>query len=187
MEQDDRQLVERAKTDPEAFGELYDRHARAVYRLALSIVHNPAQAEDVTAEVFLNALKGIGRYRDEGKPFTAWLYQITRHSAANQFRTRACEQIGDEMRDAGRSVEDQAMRDEEMRGIWRLVGQLPPAQRTAMTLRFREDLSLRTVAAMMGRSEPATKQLIFRAMQRLRAELAPDPTVATRLLVPSMI
>lgn len=182
MQPDERLLVERARTDPEAFGELYDRHARAVYRLALSILHNPAQAEDVTAEVFVKALRGIGGYRDEGRPFTCWLYQIARNTVANQFRARAPVAIGEEMRDGGVSVEDQAIRGEELRHVWRLVDRLSPAQRTAMILKFREDLSLRTVAAMMGRSEPAVKQLIFRAVQRLRSELEAVPDGAIRQL-----
>jgi RNA polymerase sigma-70 factor (ECF subfamily) len=186
VQPDDRLLVERARTDPEAFGELYDRHARAVYRLALSILHNPAQAEDVTAEVFVKALRAIGRYRDQGRPFTCWLYQIARNTVANQFRVRPTLPIGEEMRDGRVSLEDEAIRGEELRHVWRLVDRLPPAQRTAMILKFREDLSLRTVAVMMGRSEPAVKQLIFRAVQRLRPELGAVPGGATGQLAHAM-
>ena len=135
--------MERAKSDPEAFGELYDRHARAVYRLALSMLHNPAQAEDVTADVFLKALRGIAAYQDRGKPFTCWLYQIARNTVANEFRARVALPIADEMRDGGESLEDRAIRDENVGNVWSLVDRLPPGQRTAMILRFREDLSLR--------------------------------------------
>lgn len=175
MELDDRLLVERAKTDPEAFGELYDRHAQTVYRLALSVLHNPARAEDVTAEVFLKALKGIGRYRYQGKPFTCWLYQVTRNTIANEYRTKAAGPLGGDLLDGRHAVEETVLVGEELRQVWRLVDGLPTAQRMAMILRFREDLSLNTVGAMMGRSEPAVKQLIFRAVQRLRSELAPIP------------
>lgn len=186
MDLDDRLLVERAKTDPDAFGELYDRHARAVYRLALSMLHNPAQAEDVTEDVFLKALRGIGGYRDQGKPFTCWLYQIARNTVANEFRAKLAMPIADEMRDGGESLEERAIRAEDMRDIWRLVDRLPAAQRTAMTLRFGEDLSLRSVARMMGKSEPAIKQLIFRAVKRIRSELETNPAGATARLAPSM-
>ena len=183
MDLDDRLLVERAKSDPDAFGELYDRHARAVYRLALSMLHNPAQAEDVTADVFLKALRGIAAYRDRGKPFTCWLYQIARNTVANEFRARVALPIADEMRDGGESLEDGAILGEAVGNVWSLVDRLPPAQRTAMILRFREDLSLRTVARMMGKSEPAVKQLIFRAVQRLRGQLGLAPAAARGQLV----
>jgi RNA polymerase sigma-70 factor, ECF subfamily len=186
VQPDDRLLVERAKTDPEAFGQLYDRHVRTVYRLALSILHNPAQAEDVTAEVFIKALRGIGGYRDQGRPFTAWLYQVARHTIANEFRGRAAVPIDENLRDASPSLEDGAIRGDEVRNIWELVDRLPPAQRTAMILRFRDDLSVRTVARMMGRSEPAVKQLIFRAVQALRSELAPVRDGATERLAHAM-
>ena len=175
MELDDRLLVERAKTDPEAFGELYDRHARTVYRLALSVLHNPARAEDVTAEVFLKALRGISRYRYQGKPFTCWLYQVTRNTIANEYRAKTAGSLEGDVLDGGHAVEDTVLLGEELRQVWKLVDRLPAAQRTAMILRFREDLSLNTVAAMMGRSEPAVKQLIFRAVKELRSELAPTP------------
>lgn len=178
MELEDRPLVERAKTDPEAFGELYDRHARTVYRLALSMLHNTAQAEDVTADVFLKALRGIGRYRCQGKPFSSWLYQVTRNTIANEYRRKRAEPLRADVCDRCHAIEDTVLLGEEVRQVWKLVDQLPRAQRTAMVLRFQEDLSSNTVAALMGRSEPAVKQLIFRAVQRLRSELAsPDGAI----------
>ena len=186
MQLDDRLLVERAKTDPQAFGELYDRHVRTIYRLTLSILHNPAQAEDVTAEVFIKALKGIGGYRDQGRPFTCWLYQVARNTIANEFRARVTLPVDDDLRDSSGSPEDRAIRGDEARQIWQLVERLPPAQRTAMILRFREDLSLRTVARMMGRSEPAVKQLIFRAVRELRSELGAHPDGVTAQLTHAM-
>ena len=65
MDQDERLLVERAKSDAEAFGILYDRYAEDIYRFAQARLGNVAAAEDVTAEVFVKALRGIGRYRDQ--------------------------------------------------------------------------------------------------------------------------
>src|SRR6516225_7441542 len=84
--EDENVLVERAKRDPDAFGELYDRYLPHIYRLVYSRVHNQAVAEDVTSEVFMKALKSIGRYQDVGKPFSAWLYQIAVWSVADRFR-----------------------------------------------------------------------------------------------------
>src|SRR5439155_24805163 len=79
-------LVERAKRDPSAFGELYDRHFLQIYRFVYSRVRDQATAEDVTSEVFMKALRSIGRYQDTGRPFSAWLYQIAVNAVADSFR-----------------------------------------------------------------------------------------------------
>src|SRR5438067_9838247 len=84
---DEVQLVERAKRDPAAFGELYDRHFNQIYRFVYSRVGEQAAAEDVTSEVFMKALRGIGRYQDTGRPFQAWLYQIAVNAIADKYRS----------------------------------------------------------------------------------------------------
>jgi DNA-directed RNA polymerase specialized sigma24 family protein len=61
---DERELVERAKYDPGAFGELYDRHVLQIYKFVYSRVRDQSIAEDVTSDVFLKALRSIGRYQD---------------------------------------------------------------------------------------------------------------------------
>ena len=84
---DERSLVERAKTDPGAFGELYDRYFHQMYRFVFSRMRDQTAAEDVTSEVFIKALKGIPRYQDTGRPFVAWLYQIAVNTVADRYRS----------------------------------------------------------------------------------------------------
>src|SRR5260370_30817318 len=86
MDQDERLLVERAKSDADAFGLLYDRHVDGIYRFVRARLGNAAAAEDVTAEVFLKALRGISRYRDTGRPFSCWLYRLAATAVADHFR-----------------------------------------------------------------------------------------------------
>ena len=83
---DEQALVERAKRDPNAFAELYDRYLLQIFRFVYSRVRDQTVAEDVTQEVFMKALKSIGRYQDTGKPFSAWLYQIAVNSVADRYR-----------------------------------------------------------------------------------------------------
>jgi len=75
--------------------------------------------------------------------------------------------------DAAAPVDLTALRHLEIESVWHLVDQLPPQQRWAMTLRFREDMSAREAAAVMGKSDAAVKLLIYRAVGRLRSQLAP--------------
>src|SRR5438128_1403998 len=74
---EERELVERAKEDPDAFGALYDRYFPQIYRFAYSRVRDQSLAEDVTSEVFFKALRNIKRYTYSGHPFSSWLHQIT--------------------------------------------------------------------------------------------------------------
>ena len=82
------QLVERAKTDADAFGELYDHYFGQIYRFAYSRTRDQDAAEDVTQEVFMKALRAMPRYRPSGHPFSSWLYQISANAIADHFRQR---------------------------------------------------------------------------------------------------
>src|SRR5437016_1261126 len=140
---DERSLVERAKTDPGAFGELYDRYFHQMYRFVFSRLRDQTAAEDVTSEVFMKALRSIPRYQDTGRPFTAWLYQISVNTVNDRYRSTKPTVDLDEMYDlasAGPGLEEVAVQRAELRAIWRTIETLPPQQRTAMTLKFQEDM-----------------------------------------------
>lgn len=167
-------LIERAKQDPNAFGELYDHYFGQIYRFVYSRVRDQDSAEDVTSEVFFKALRAIPRYRPSGHPFSAWLYQISINAIADHYRAKRPET---ELEEAGgvasRAVpleEHVAQRDEAAR-IWEAIDSLPPAQRTALTLKLGEDLKLAQIGVIMGRSEGAIKLLIHRGMIGLRQRL----------------
>jgi RNA polymerase sigma-70 factor, ECF subfamily len=169
---DERELVERAKADPAAFGELYDRYFLQIYRFVYSRVRDQATAEDVTSEVFMKALRGIGRYQDTGRPFSAWLYQIAVNAAADSFRgARPADDI-DEQHDLsdGSSLEELAAQRDELRRIWGLVERLPQQQRTAMILKFQEDMKIEDIAVAMGKTAGAVKLLIHRGVTRVRQQ-----------------
>lgn len=173
MHDDERALVERAKSDPEAFGLLYDRHVGSVFGIAVACLNNVAAAEDVTAETFVKALRGIGSYRDCGRPFSAWLHRIARNQAVDHFRRHTVtEEVDEALPDPALSVEARAIDHLEAEAIWRLVDRLPRQQQAAMILRFREGRTYRESGLIMGKSEAAVKQLTFRAVHRLRCQLA---------------
>jgi RNA polymerase sigma-70 factor, ECF subfamily len=174
--EDEQALVERAKRDPNAFGELYNRYLMQIYRFVYSRVRDQTVAEDVTSEVFMKALKSIGRYQDTGKPFSAWLYQIAVNSVADRYRAaRPVEDI-DEQRDlaiSGPALEEVAAQRDELRRIWSVVETLPKQQRVAMVLKFQEDMKIEDIAVAMGKSAGAVKLLIHRGVTKCRQTLGP--------------
>ena len=170
---EEKRLIERAKRDPREFGALYDRHFQQIYRFVYSRVREQTAAEDVTSEVFIKALKAMPRYQDTGRPFAAWLYQIAVNAIADRYRslrpTHALEDFHD-LSVGGPAIEDQAAQRDEIRRIWRLVEGLPLQQRTALVLKFQEDMKIEDIAVAMGKSPGAVKLLIHRGVSRLRED-----------------
>ena len=172
-----RDPVERAKADPAAFGELYDRYAAQIYRFVRSRVHDNGLAEDLTAEVFLNALRHIKSYRDQGRPFSCWLYRIAANAVASHYRSQRSPVSLDEQLDLAAPLIDpldEVVARERLRAVWKAVDRLPAQQRAAMILKFSADLTMEDIATVLGKSSAAAKLLIYRAVQRLRCELAAD-------------
>src|SRR5438105_13825056 len=139
-------------------------------------------AEDVPSEVFMKALRGIGRYQDTGRPCSAWLYQISVNAIADRYRAaRPVDDIDEERSLAAEGdLEDLAARRDELRRLWALVERLPGPQRTAMVLKFQEDMKIEDIAVAMGKSPGAVKLLIHRAVVKLR-EQARQQQIRTEL------
>jgi len=168
------QLVERAKQDADAFGELYDHYFGQIYRFVYSRLHEQDAAEDVTSEVFFKALRAIGRYKPSGHPFSAWLYQISVNAINDHYRSRrpvssldAAIAVADPQRPVAERVVDSA----EAARVWAAIDDLPAQQRMAMTLKLGEDLKLAQIGRIMGKSEGAIKLLIHRGMIGVRQRL----------------
>jgi RNA polymerase sigma-70 factor (ECF subfamily) len=170
---EEKRLIERAKRDPREFGALYDRHFQQIYRFVYSRVREQTAAEDVTSEVFIKALRAMPRYQDTGRPFAAWLYQISVNAIADRYRTLRPTHALEDFHDlsvGGPAIEEEAAQRDEIRRIWRLVEELPLQQRTALVLKFQEDMKIEDIAVAMGKTPGAVKLLIHRGVSRLREE-----------------
>lgn len=176
MEEADSDLIERARHDREAFGLVYDRYLPRVLAFCRAHSANQEEAEDLTAQTFERALVAIDRYQARGIPFSAWLLRIAANLAIDRSRRqRPVTNLGDDPVPE-RGVE---RRDENLpatlveqweRAGWLLshVDTLPADQREAINLRYWHDQSVATVAARMGRSEGAVRQLLHRGVVALR-------------------
>ncbi len=168
--EDERRLIEAAQGDPGHFAELYERNFERVYAYVVRRVHNRAEAEDVTSEVFHRALANLRRFEWRGLPFAAWLYRLAANAIADRGQQAARETELEP--DAIADPDPVAMRQVEERAtLFRLVNALPPDQQKVVVLRFVEQRSIREIAQQLGRSEGAIKQLQFRALENLRARL----------------
>lgn len=178
-EANERLLVEAAQADPSRFAELYELHFDKIYAFVARRLRNRDLAEDLTAEIFHKALANLPRFQWRGAPFATWLFRIASNVIADRFKSMANEIVvsEDTMSDSSpnssrNQISDQLLEEVERRAqLFRLVRQLPDDQRLVIGMRFAEEKSIREIAKHLGRSEGAIKQLQFRGLQNLRAQL----------------
>ena len=165
-EPDERLLIEAAQNEPARFAELYEQTFARVYAFFARRVATREEAQDLTSEVFHQALGSIRSFKWQGAPFVAWLYGIAANVLSSHWqklgRSRAADEM--ELSGAGDEIERSVMLAE-------LVELLPPDQRRVVLQRFVKQQSIREIAHDLGRSEGAVKQLQFRALENLREQL----------------
>jgi len=172
----DMELVQRAASDPEAFGELYERHVRRIYNYIYYRTGNHHDAEDLTARVFQRAMRHVANFKDQGVPFSAWLYRIAHNLVANWHRDRSRRPIvplEDHIVASKESShpEVEAIVEEERGLLLAAVRRLPPDRQQLLILKFVERLSNAEIGEIMGRTEGAIKSLYHRTLNTLRDEI----------------
>src|SRR5262245_37696425 len=163
---DERLLIEAAQADPRRFGDLYERNFDRVYAYVARRTGSRGEAEDLTAEVFHQALANLPRFEWRGVPFAAWLLQIARNAVADRWQRLARER-GEPVSDPGEPGNPAEADHRAM--LADLVARLPRDQQRVVLARFVEQRSIREIAKGLGRTEGAIKQLQLRALQTLRA------------------
>jgi RNA polymerase sigma-70 factor, ECF subfamily len=170
-EADERLLIEAAQRDPARFAELYEINFERVYAYVIRKVGNRAEAEDVTAEVFHQALANLKRFEWRGIPFAAWLFRIAANLISDRWQ-RSGREIADDAELESAKISPAEIEEVERRAtLFRLVDTLPAEQRRVIVLRFVEQKSIKEVAGEIRKTEGAVKQLQFRALSSLRARM----------------
>ena len=180
-------VVRSLNGDEDAFRELVEGHSRDLFRLAYRMTGSRENAEDVVQDAFLKAYKALNRF-DAKSRFSTWLYRIAANSATDLLRRqqrqgRQRQSVEAEVDEAGdpfdrfESAEPGPMRlavsAEIERRLERGLAQLTPLERTAFVLRHFEQQSIAEIGRVLGSRTNATKQAVFRAVRKLRQDLAP--------------
>lgn len=167
-EADERSLIEAAQGDPRRFAELYEQNVDRVYAYVVSRIFNREEAEDLTAEVFHHALANLGQFEWRGMPFIAWLLRIASNAIADRWK-----RLGRNAELLRSGLDEAAAVDgtERRMMLTQLIESLPADQKLVVMRRFMAQKTVREIAAELGRSEGAVKQLQFRALQSLRARM----------------
>ncbi len=167
-EPDDAALVAAAQAHPPAFAALYQRYVGRVYQYCYVRLGGREAVEDATSEVFIKAYAALPRYRDAS--FAAWLFRIASNVVIDLHRARrptAPLIAAGDRPDPARSPEDLAIASSERAAVQAALARLPDDQRAAVELGY-AGWSGQEIAAALGRSPAAVKQLRFRGLSRLR-------------------
>lgn len=161
-------LVERARAgDREAFGDLFQRHYAAVFRVARSRLPH-ALAEDATAETFARAWAALPRYKRTAAPFVAWLYGIARNVANDTVRRS---RRADSQADLEDRAHDPWVGHAEQQALADALATLPEEQRQVIELKYLLGLTNDEVGAALGKKPGAVNAQQWRALRALQREL----------------
>jgi RNA polymerase sigma-70 factor (ECF subfamily) len=175
-------------SESDSFRALVEEHSPMVFRLAFRMTGNASDAEDVVQETFLKAHRSLGGF-DERARFGTWVYRIAVNAAIDLIRRRG---RGTVARPGGDDdppvVETLASKDPQpdrvamsgqiQRDVAAALTQLSERERAAFVLRHLEGMPIERIAEVLKIGPNAVKQTVFRAVQKLRRELAPLAGVA---------
>lgn len=172
--------------DEQAFEELVRLHDQSVMRLAMNLLRSPEDANDVYQEAFLRVFRNLKSFRFDCS-FHTWLYRIVANLCLDAMRRKKVRreepaQVGtaDGVVDRMERVEERRVQGDPQRNLMSLelkdrIGQvldsLTPRERMVFELRHYQGMRLRAIGEMLGTSEEAAKNCLFRATQKMRAAL----------------
>ncbi|MDE3104193.1 MAG: sigma-70 family RNA polymerase sigma factor [Acidobacteriota bacterium] len=185
--EDDELIREAQRGSRVAFDALVRRYDQSVLRLALHLLGNEQDAQDVHQEAFLKAYRHLGNFRFECSFYT-WLYRIVTNLCLDHMRRRksrredpatVLDTSGEELDLMANVTDDRAManpareleRKVMSQQIAAALDQLTPRERTVFELKHYQGLRLRTIGEMLSTTEETAKNTLFRATRKLRASL----------------
>jgi RNA polymerase sigma-70 factor (ECF subfamily) len=173
---DEQRILQRAqKGNADAFAQLYRANVQAIYRYIYHRVNDVHLAEDLTGDVFTRALKSMATYRDQGKPFVAWLYRIAHARVIDYYRMTNRRPVESDVEaepiPVSANMDEGILRRQMAKALREAIGTLTDEQQQVVILRFIEGQSIETVADMMGKNANAIKALQHRALRSLASRL----------------
>jgi RNA polymerase sigma-70 factor, ECF subfamily len=163
-----------AAGDTRAFGELVHVHHRRVFNFLAQMTRHQQDAEDLTQQTFIKALRHLARF-DQRRPIINWLLTIARHNAINHFRDgNKWEQLTHEPAGAEPSPARRAEQRELADNLWARARELLSAREfEVLWLRFGEEMTTRETAEVVDLTETHVKVILFRARQALLKGVKP--------------
>ncbi len=163
----EKELIEKSKTESRAYGELYKKYANRVFNFFMRRVGgNKDVAQDLTQETFTRAFMHRRRFVEKGYPYGAYLFTIARRLLINQYKKKSPVFVDDtsQFASTGQSPEDLYFRRE----IWQAIRNMREIDRQVLMYKYQQGYSVREISERIGRSENAVKLILSRARKKLK-------------------
>lgn len=165
--------------DEQAFGRLYDKYVDEIYRFVVMRVRSSQEAQDVVGEVFLKTWQYLSSQKSHIEDFRALLYRIARNVVIDYYRASKKEHTSffgegqlENIVDTGSDLEAKLMHKDDLRVVYTVLTRLSEEHREVITLRYAQDLSIKEIAKIQGKTNGAVRVALHRAIKRLKALLA---------------
>jgi RNA polymerase sigma-70 factor (ECF subfamily) len=178
-ESDEDVLIQAAQTEPEALGELCHRYAPRLYGYFRARTGDDDTAQDLTQQVFVKAIDALPRYDYRGAPFGAWLFRIARNLLTDRHRRHRATVSWDLLPEpsstgSGNVLETNVLEEETRARVRVVLRDLQTDQRELILLRFVAGLTLRQIAAVVGKSQSTVDRQIKRTLQTIQERYHAD-------------
>ena len=172
---DEVKLIEAAKKDADKFAPLYDQYYKPIFIFVFKKVKNEELTADLTSQVFLKAMLNIRKYKNQGHPFSSWLYRIAVNEV-NMYYRKQKKTVYVEVRDTDvvtmmEEVEIGLETKSEREQLIELLNQLDESETQLIELRFFEKLSFKEIGDIFEITEPNAKVRIYRILKKLKKML----------------
>lgn len=168
-------LLERAKaSDPDALGEIYDRHAEGIYNYIYRRTGERELAEDLTSDVFVRMLRAIKENQAWHTSLSGWLYQIAHNRVIDHFRRQPEEEVltlEERLVAAAEDPPETVQKDLARQRLRAAISHLTELQQQVIVLKFVEGLRNAEVAQILGKTEGAVKSLQYRGLRSLKRHM----------------
>lgn len=173
---EEKELIKKAKKDPQVFGEIYDRYYSQIFGYILKRVANLDIAKDICSETFLKALKNLWKFRWKNISFSFWLYRIANNEIANFFRKRrlvSLEKIPELSTNSDPSTEileaeKELKNHRDFLKLQKEISKLEIKYQEVITLKFFEKRKIREIAQILDKKEGTIKSLLHRGIEKLK-------------------
>lgn len=186
---DEEALMAAVGDDPTCFGIIFDRHYEQILRYCVRRTGDVVVAEDITSEVFMKALRSVGRYEWRGVSVQAWLYKIATNEIRMYYRSNKrvvksledlqekfdFEPVGNQdIEQEAIEAQEQIERNDQFMRAQQLIQKLPIKYQEVLVLRFVERKKVHEIAEITGRKDGTIKSLLSRGLAKLRSEMQPN-------------
>lgn len=180
----DRLIGDRGVKDPAVLEAMVVEYGTPVYRLALSILRDPADAQDATQDTFMHAAAALNRYQ-VGTNFKAWLLKIAVNNCRMTLRKRSARQVVQQawgtltrLASSQPGAETQVVQEETRAELWDMVDGLDEKHRLVVVLRLAHEMKVREISQVLGVNEKTVYTRLYDAFAQLRVQIRMRPEFA---------